>query len=102
MGVAKLIESGALRPFKGSVIDNTTDCSLPFVALNDPKFRLSVDTAQPVRLVVAATESMQGSVEIELAAHSSLSLVCGLRQIVTSRYRSSRRRVRSAIALSRW
>ena len=78
MGVAKLIESGALRPLKGSVIDNTTDCSLPFVALNDPKFRLSVDTAQPVRLVVAATESMQGSVEIELAAHSSLSLVVWL------------------------
>jgi Fe-S cluster assembly protein SufD len=78
MGIAKLIESGALRPFKGSVIDNTTDCSLPFVALNDPKFRLSVDTAQPVRLVVAATESVQGSVEIELAAHSSLSLVVWL------------------------
>lgn len=75
MAIEQLIESGALRLFKGGVIDDNTDISLPLVVLNAKRTQIEVTAQQPVRLVVAYTSSSQSSVDISLAAGSVVELV---------------------------
>ena len=75
MTIEKLIETGAVKQFGGGVIDVTTDTSLPLVALNVAKLQVEVVTPQPVRLVLAYTESCQAAVEISVAEGCSVEIV---------------------------
>ncbi|MBP3424031.1 MAG: SufD family Fe-S cluster assembly protein [Alistipes sp.] len=75
MTFEELISSGALRPFKGGVIDSSVSTSLPLVAHNIKSLKVDIAAEQQVRLVVAYTKSCQAAVEINLAPNSSLELV---------------------------
>ena len=78
MAIENLINQGVLRVFEGGVIDNTTDCSLPLVALNRQLLDISVEREDKVKLVIAAKTSVQSKVNISLAANASLEVVVWL------------------------
>lgn len=78
MGVQNLINEGVLKLFNGGVIDNTTDCSLPLVALNSSLLDVTVTKSEKVQLIIAATTTVQSRVNIELAANANLELVVWL------------------------
>ena len=75
MTIEQLIDSGALLPFKGGVIDSSVDTSLPLVAHNVKSLKVDVAPNQQARLVVAYTKSCQAAIEINLQQNSSLELV---------------------------
>ena len=75
MTIEQMIESGALRLFKGGVIDGSVDTSLPLIALNAKRLNAKVAEGLSVRLVVAYTESCQSVVEIDIAQGASVEIV---------------------------
>ena len=75
MTIEQLIDSGALLPFKGGVIDSSVDTLLPLVAHNVKSLKVDVAPQQKARLVIAYTKSCQAAIEINLQQNSSLELV---------------------------
>lgn len=73
--VEQFISSGALRPFKGGVIDSSVDTTQPLVVVNPTKLDVSVATPTPVRLVIAYNQSCQATVEVHLAEGTTLDIV---------------------------
>ena len=73
--VEQLISSGALKPFKGGVIDSSIDTSLPLVVVNPAKLEVKVATPTPVRLVIAYNQSCQAAVDVYLTEGTTLDIV---------------------------
>lgn len=73
--VEQFISSGALRPFKGGVIDSSVDTTQPLVVVNPTKLDVSVATPTPVRLVIAYNQSCQATVEVHMAEGTTLDIV---------------------------
>lgn len=75
MAIKQLIESGVVRTFKGGVVDASTDTSLPLIVINPKRLEVKITTPEPVKLIIAYTESSQAVVDIEVGPSASLSIV---------------------------
>lgn len=74
MTVSELIKSGALRNFKGGVIEAEGNASQPLVAINPKSLEVKVPEGVSANLVLLHTEPTQASVDVELAESASLSI----------------------------
>ena len=75
MTISEYISSGAVKPFKGGVVDSHFDTTLPLVALNPKKLDVELCAGVQAKLFILCTESVTASVSVKLGAGAALDII---------------------------
>ena len=75
MTIAEYISSGTFTPFKGGVVECSTERSTPLLSLNPKHLEVAVAKGVKAHLILLCTESVTASVEVRLAEEAELDMV---------------------------